>query len=153
MRFAAKTSIAAHERAMQVCKPGMMEYQLEAEFLYKFRQDGMVPAYTSIVGGGNNGCILHYIENESELKDGDLVLIDAGAEYLGYASDISRTYPVNGKYSEPQRQLYQLVLDAQKAAIAKARPGNTWDQLHRQPCKSWLKVWFNWVCYQEMLMN
>jgi Xaa-Pro aminopeptidase len=131
MRFAAKTSIAAHERAMQVCKPGMMEYQLEAEFLYKFRQDGMVPAYTSIVGGGNNGCILHYIENESELKDGDLVLIDAGAEYLGYASDISRTYPVNGKYSEPQRQLYQLVLDAQKAAIAKARPGNTWDQLHQ----------------------
>lgn len=130
MRFAAKTSIAAHERAMQVCQPGMMEYELEAEYLYSFHKVGMEPAYTTIVGGGENACILHYIDNNQALEDGDLVLIDAGAEYLGYASDITRTFPVNGTFSEAQRTLYQIVLDAQKAAIAQARPGNTWNQPH-----------------------
>ncbi len=130
MRYAAKTAVIAHERAMAVCKPDMMEYELEAEYLYEFRKAGMEPAYTSIVGGGKNGCILHYIENDRPLKEGELVLVDAGAEYLGYASDITRTFPVNGKFSKAQRSLYQIVLDAQKAAIAVAKPGNTWDQPH-----------------------
>ncbi len=130
MRYAAKTAVVAHESAMRACKPGMMEYELEAEYLYQFKRAGMEPAYTSIVGGGENGCILHYIENNQPLKDGELVLIDAGAEYLGYASDITRTFPVNGTFSEEQRSLYQIVLNAQKAGIAAAKPGNTWDQPH-----------------------
>lgn len=130
MRHSARTAVAAHTRAMQVCKPEMMEYQLEAEYLHEFRSNGMEASYTSIVGGGENACILHYVENNQMLNDGDLVLIDAGAEYLGYASDITRTFPVNGKYSEAQAQLYQIVLDAQKAAIAKAKPGNCWNDMH-----------------------
>ncbi len=130
MRYAAKTAISAHERAMQACQPGMMEYELEAECLYTFRKAGMEPAYTTIAGGGENACILHYIDNDRVLVDGDLVLIDAGAEYLGYASDITRTFPVNGRFSAPQRALYEIVLDAQKAAIAVAKPGNTWNQPH-----------------------
>ena len=130
MRYAAQTAITAHQRAMKVCESGLYEYQLEAEILHEFRSKGMEPAYSSIVGGGENGCILHYIENNATLQAGDLVLIDAGAEYQGYASDITRTFPVNGTFSEPQRQLYQIVLDAQKAAIAKAKPGNTWNQPH-----------------------
>ena len=130
MRYAAKTAVVAHENAMRACKPGMMEYELEAEYLYQFKKAGMEPAYTSIVGGGENGCILHYIENDQPLKDGELVLIDAGAEYLGYASDITRTFPVNGTFSEAQHSLYQIVLKAQKAGIAAAKPGNTWDQPH-----------------------
>jgi Xaa-Pro aminopeptidase len=135
MRFSAKTAIIAHESAMAACQPGMMEYELEAEYLYQFRKAGMEPAYTTIVGGGKNGCILHYIENDQQLLDGDLVLIDAGAEYLGYASDVTRTFPVNGKYSEAQKTLYQIVLDAQKAGIAAAKPGNTWDQPHNAALK------------------
>lgn len=130
MRFSAKAAVAAHERAMTACKPGMIEYELEAEYLYQFKKVGMEPAYTSIVGGGKNACILHYVDNNEELQDRDLVLIDAGAEYLGYASDITRTFPVNGKFTKQQRELYQIVLDAQKAAIAAAKPGNTWDQPH-----------------------
>ena len=130
MRYAAKTAMASHQRAMKICKAGDYEYQLEAEILHEFRRKGMEPAYSSIVGGGENSCILHYIENNAVLQDGDLVLIDAGAEYQGYASDITRTFPVNGKFSEPQRQLYQIVLDAQKAAIEKAKAGNTWNQPH-----------------------
>lgn len=130
MRYSAKTAIEAHEQAMRVCQSGMMEYELEAEYLHQFKKAGMDAAYTTIVGGGENACILHYVNNDQELKDGDLVLIDAGAEYLGYASDITRTFPVNGKYSEEQAQLYQIVLDAQKAGIAMAKPGNTWNQPH-----------------------
>ncbi len=130
MRHAAKTAIAAHQRAMKLCQAGMFEYQIEAEILHEFRAAGMEPAYTSIVGGGENGCILHYINNNAILQDGDLLLIDAGSEYQGYASDITRTFPVNGVFSEPQRLLYQLVLDAQTAAIELAKPGNTWNQPH-----------------------
>ena len=130
MRYSAKTAIAAHEQAMCVCQPGVMEYELEAEYLHYFKKAGMDAAYTTIVGGGENACVLHYVNNDQELKDGDLVLIDAGAEYLGYASDITRTFPVNGKYSKEQAQLYQIVLDAQKAGIDMAKPGNTWDQPH-----------------------
>ncbi len=130
MREAARISCDAHKRAMQVCKPGVMEYQLEAEFLYAFRAHNGHAAYTTIVGGGENGCILHYTENNCKLKIGDLVLIDAGAEIDNYAADITRTFPVNGKYSAAQREVYQLVLDAQYAAIAEVKPGNNWNAPH-----------------------
>lgn len=131
MQAAADMSVAAHIRAMEVCEPGMMEYELEAEFLHEFTRCGSrAPAYTSIVGGGANGCILHYIENNAELKDGDLVLIDAGAEYQYYAADITRTFPINGTFSEPQKALYELVLKSQLAAIRVAKPGNPWNAPH-----------------------
>ncbi len=132
MRRAAKTSAAAHRRVMQACRPGVAEYQLAAEFAYHCAMKGASGlAYPSIVGGGDNGCILHYVENRDALRDGDLVLIDAGCELDCYASDITRTFPVNGYFSKPQRQLYQLVLDAQLAAIDKVRSGNHWDDPHR----------------------
>ena len=130
MRDAAAVSVAAHERAMQVCQPEMMEYALDAEYLYHFRKAGMEPAYTSIVGGGENACILHYIDNNQPLNEGDLVLIDAGAENQGYASDITRTFPINGRFSEAQKQLYQITLNANKAAIEMAKPGNRWNDPH-----------------------
>jgi Xaa-Pro aminopeptidase len=130
MRYAAKTAMVAHQRVMKFCHSGLYEYQLEAEILHEFRRNGMEVAYTSIVGSGENGCILHYIENNAELQEGDLVLIDAGAEYQGYASDITRTFPVSGQFSEPQKQLYQIVLNAQYAAIEQAKAGNTWNQPH-----------------------
>jgi Xaa-Pro aminopeptidase len=130
MRHAANTAMMAHQRAMKRCQVGVYEYQLEAEILHEFRNNGMEPAYTSIVGSGENGCILHYIENNAEIQDGDLVLIDAGAEYQGYASDITRTFPANGTFTEPQKQLYQIVLNAQSAAIKQAKAGNTWNQPH-----------------------
>ena len=136
MRHAAKVSIDAHQRAMQRCQDGLYEYQLEAEITHEFRSNGMDAAYTSIVGSGENGCILHYIENNAPLQAGDLVLIDAGAEYQGYASDITRTFPVSGKFSEPQRQLYQIVLNAQMAAIEQAKAGNTWNQPHEAAVKA-----------------
>jgi len=131
MRYAAQTSARAHTKAMQVCQPGLFEYQIEAELLCEFRRDGMEPAYTSIVGGGANACVLHYVTNRCELQDGDLLLIDAGAEHHAYASDITRTFPVNGHFSAAQRQVYEVVLAAQKAAIAAVRPGNTWDDPHQ----------------------
>jgi len=131
MRKAARISAAAHCRAMQVCRPGMMEYEIEAEFAWAFRRAGCEHAYPPIVGGGENGCILHYTENSAELRDGDLLLIDAGAELDCYASDITRTFPVNGRFSKPQRALYELVLAAQKAAIARVRPGNHWNDPHK----------------------
>ena len=136
MKKAAKVSAAAHCRAMQVCEPGLMEYQLEAELLYHFMVNGCRhAAYPSIVGGGENGCILHYTENESELQDGDLVLIDAGGEYDNYAADITRTFPVNGKFSANQKLLYEIVLAAQKAAIDKVQPGNHWNEPHEAAVK------------------
>ncbi len=131
MRDAAKISAKAHCRAMQRCRPGMMEYQLEAELLYEFAQHGCrEQAYQTIVGGGANACILHYIKNDAELQDGDLVLIDAGAENKYYASDITRTFPVNGKFSAPQKAIYEIVLAAQDAAIDAVRPGNHWNDPH-----------------------
>lgn len=130
MREAAAVSVKAHERAMQAVTHGMMEYEIDAEYIYEFRKSGMVPAYTSIVGGGENACILHYIDNNQPLHKDDLLLIDAGAEHQGYASDITRTFPVGGVFSEEQRILYQIVLDAQYAAIAQAKPGNTWIDPH-----------------------
>ena len=136
MKKAAKVSAAAHCRAMQVCKPDMMEYQLEAELLHHFMVNGCRhAAYPAIVGGGENGCILHYTENESELQDGDLVLIDAGGEYDNYAADITRTFPVNGKFSANQKALYEIVLAAQKAAIDKVQPGSHWNEPHEAAVK------------------
>ncbi|MCG6898498.1 MAG: Xaa-Pro aminopeptidase [Gammaproteobacteria bacterium] len=130
MRTAAKVACSAHRRAMQACRAGMKEYEIEAELLHEFRRAGMVPAYTSIVGGGANGCVLHYTENSAPLNDGDLLLIDAGAEYDCYASDVTRTFPVNGRFSAVQKALYEVVLAAQTAAIKKVRPGNHWNDPH-----------------------
>lgn len=131
MEKAGRISAEAHCRAMQRCRPGVAEYQLEAELVGWFMEHGArSPAYPSIVGGGANACILHYIENSAVLKDGDLVLIDAGCEYESYAADITRTFPVNGRFSEAQKALYQVVLDAQAAAIAVIKPGNHWNHPH-----------------------
>ena len=124
MRQAAQISAQAHIRAMQTVQPDMMEYALEAEVLYVMQKNGCQTAYNSIVGGGANGCILHYVENNQPLKDGDLVLIDAGAELDHYAADITRTFPVNGKFSVEQKALYELVLKAQLAAIDAIKSGN-----------------------------
>ncbi|MEQ8261224.1 MAG: Xaa-Pro aminopeptidase [Alcanivorax sp.] len=131
MRQAAQISAGAHVRAMQAVRPGLYEYQLEAEYLHEFMRHGArSPAYPSIVGGGANGCILHYIENSAPLKDGDLVLVDAGCELHNYASDITRTFPVNGKFSGEQRALYELVLASQYAAIEATHTGNHWNVPH-----------------------
>lgn len=131
MQIASTISAQAHTRAMQAVKPGMMEYALEAELNYIFGQNGCVPSYNSIVGGGANGCILHYVENDKVLKDGDLVLIDAACEYQLYASDITRTFPVNGKFSPEQKALYNVILKAQLAAIDAVRIGNSYKEPHR----------------------
>ncbi len=132
MRRAAKISAQAHVRAMQVCRPGMWEYEIEAELLHVFMRNGCRhTAYPPIVGGGANACVLHYTDNRAQLQDGDLLLIDAGAELECYAADITRTFPVNGRFSEPQRLIYELVLEAQLAAIDKIRPGNHWMDPHQ----------------------
>lgn len=130
MRQAAAINVAAHKRAMKLCQPGRYEYQVAAEFDHEFRQNNTQHAYPAIVGGGANSCILHYTENNEVLNDGDLLLIDAGCEVQGYASDISRTFPVNGKYSATQRKIYDIVLAAQYAAIKKVKPGNHWNDPH-----------------------
>jgi Xaa-Pro aminopeptidase len=130
MRRSADISCQAHKAAMRACKPGVYEYQLEATILHSFAMQGArYPAYSSIVGGGENACILHYVENNCQLHDGDLVLIDAGSEYQGYAADITRTFPVNGKFSPAQRQLYELVLKVQLACIDALKPGATLPQV------------------------
>lgn len=132
MRRAAEISVVAHERAMRVCREANYEYQLEAELLYEFSRQGCQSvAYSSIVAGGNNACILHYTENNQPLQSGDLVLIDAGGEFENYAADITRTFPINGRFSPEQRLIYDLVLRAQKAGIACVRPGCAWDEVQR----------------------
>ena len=131
MRQAARISAQAHTAVMRRCAPDVWEYQLEGEFINSCLQQGArAQAYTPIVGGGVNACVLHYVDNRDRLRDGDMLLIDAGCELECYASDITRTYPVNGVFSEPQRQLYELVLAAQDAAIAKISPGNHWNDPH-----------------------
>jgi Xaa-Pro aminopeptidase len=131
MKRASKISGAAHRRAMAACRPGIMEYEIEAELLYEFKKGGaQFPAYPPIVGGGANACILHYTENSAELKDGDLLLIDAGAEFDGYAADITRTFPVNGRFTPEQRAVYDVVLAAQDAAVACVAPGRHWNEPH-----------------------
>jgi Xaa-Pro aminopeptidase len=131
MRNAAHISCIAHRRAMQMTRPGMNEYEVEAELLHTFRSNGsQAPAYTPIVAGGANACVLHYVANDQPLRAGDLLLIDAGCELDGYASDITRTFPVNGRFQGAQREVYELVLAAQAAAIAQVKPGSHWEQPH-----------------------
>lgn len=131
LRRAGAISARAHARAMRATRPDMFEYQVEAELLHEFRAAGsQAPAYGSIVAGGANACVLHYVSNDCVLRDGDLLLIDAGCELDGYASDITRCYPVNGRFSGPQRDIYQLVLDAQRAALEQVRPGKRFIDYH-----------------------
>ena len=131
MRRAADISAEAHIAAMRATHPGSMEYEIEAELLYRFRRRGaQFPAYWPIVAGGANACVLHYRENNQRLNDGDLLLIDAGCELDGYASDITRTFPVNGRFSKAQREIYELVLESQAASIAATRPGGSWNAPH-----------------------
>ena len=130
MQRAADIAAEAHVEAMKAVRPGMNEYEVEALIERVFRERGAAaPAYTSIVGAGPNATVLHYINNDGQLRDGDLLLVDAGAEYKGYASDITRTYPINGRFTKPQREIYELVLKAQKACVEMVRPGVTHDQL------------------------
>jgi Xaa-Pro aminopeptidase len=131
MRRAARIAAAAHRRAMQRTQPGRYEYEIEAELLHEFRRSGaQFPAYSPIVAGGPNACVLHYVANDAALRDGDLLLIDAGCELDGYASDLTRTYPVNGRFSAAQREVYDLVLAAQRAAMDEVRPGRAWNDPH-----------------------
>lgn len=135
MRQSARIAVAAHLRAMRFARPGRMEYQVMAELLHEFHSNQADISYHPIVGGGANGCILHYHENADSLKDGELLLIDAGCEYELYASDITRTFPVNGRFTPEQRALYEVVLEAQHAAIAKTVPGNHWNDPHEAAVK------------------
>jgi Xaa-Pro aminopeptidase len=130
MRRSAKIAVAAHERAMELARPGMIEYELEAEFLHEFRRHGADCSYPPIVAAGANACVLHYRANDATLCDGDLVLIDAGCELQMYASDVTRTFPVNGVFSKPQRELYEVVLAANRAATKAAQVGNHWNDPH-----------------------
>ena len=123
MQRAADITVEAHAAAMRAVRPGMHEYQLQAQLEYTFRMHDAVPAYGSIVGAGANGCVLHYVANAGRINEGDLVLVDAGAEYRGYAADITRTFPANGRFTPAQRALHDLVGQAQAAALAQARPG------------------------------
>ena len=130
MRKSAKVAVNAHKRAMQLVQPGMFEYEIEAEFIHEFRKHDARHSYSPIVGTGANACTLHYVDNTAQLEDGDLLLIDAGCELDYYASDITRTFPVNGKFSPEQRAVYEIVLEAQLAAIEMTRKGNHWNEPH-----------------------
>ena len=131
MQRSADIASEAHREAMKSARPGMKEYEIEALIEYVFRKNGAAaPAYNSIVGGGANATILHYVNNDAELRDGDLLLIDAGAEYEGFASDITRTFPVNGRFTDAQRDIYQLVLDCQERCIEMIAPGVTLEEMH-----------------------
>jgi len=130
MRESARIASDAHKRAMRFCKPGQSEYEVMAEIVHEFRRFNADTSYHPIVGGGPNSCILHYRENDQPLRDGDLLLVDAGCEYQCYASDITRTFPVNGKFTPEQRAVYDVVLEANQAAIAKVKPGASWDDPH-----------------------
>lgn len=130
MRESARIAARAHVRAMKTCRPGLNEFEIMAELVHEFRMHNADVAYQPIVGGGDNSCILHYRENDQRLNGGDLLLVDAGCEYQCYASDITRTYPVNGEFTREQRAVYEVVLEANLAAIAKVKPGNHWNDPH-----------------------
>ena len=130
MQRSADIAANAHIKMMQACKPGLFEYNLNAEYIHHLTNVNSDPSYLPIIGGGKNACILHYVNNNQELKDGDLVLIDAGAECGYYASDVTRTFPINGKYSPAQKEIYSIVLAAHTAAVAKVKPGNHWNEPH-----------------------
>jgi Xaa-Pro aminopeptidase len=137
LRTACRVSAEGHLRAMRVTRPGVTEYELQAEIEYVFRKSGAkAPGYTTIVGGGRNACVLHYVENKDRLKDGDLVLVDAGAEVGWYTGDITRTWPVNGRFTGHQREVYDLVLRAQMDVIRMVRPGLEWHRLHEQAVRT-----------------
>ena len=135
MRRAAKISAGAHSRAMQACRPGLGEPDLTAELMHEFTRHACPPAYLPIVAGGRNALVLHYVANDRPLPDDGLVLIDAGCEYAGYAADISRTFPVSGRFTPAQRRVHDLVLAAQREAIDKVRPGNAFDEFHETACR------------------
>jgi Xaa-Pro aminopeptidase len=139
MRKSAQIAAEAHRRAMTATRPGLNEHEIEAELLHAFRRHGAVPSYEPIVGGGANGCVLHYRANNAELRDGDLLLVDAGAEYQCYASDITRTWPVNGRWSPEQRALYDIVLAAQLAAIDQVRAGRAFDTYHEAAVRTLIR--------------
>lgn len=130
MKESARIAALAHVDAMKAARPGMYEYEIEAELLYRFRRHGALPSYNPIVGAGANACVLHYVSNNAKMEDGDLLLIDAGAELHGYASDITRTFPVNGRFTPAQRALYDLVLEAHAAAVSVVAPGVPWIAMH-----------------------
>jgi Xaa-Pro aminopeptidase len=130
MRTSAHIAARAHQRAMRFCRPGATEYQVMAELVHEFRSHNADTSYHPIVGGGANSCILHYRDNDQPLKSGELLLVDAGCEYQCYASDITRTFPVNGRFTPEQRAVYEVVLEANHAAIARVRPGNHWNEPH-----------------------
>ncbi len=130
LRRSVAVAVSAHQRAMAHCRPGLHEYEIEAEFLHEFRRNGMRPSYLPIVGSGPNSCVLHYSANDRPMQDGDLLLVDAGCEFDCYASDITRTYPVNGRFTTEQRAIYEVVLEAQEAALAAVVPGNHWNDPH-----------------------
>ena len=130
MRKASKIAVGAHQRAMKIVSPGLFEYEVEAEFIHEFRRNSAAYSYLPIVAGGANACTLHYVENSARLENGDLLLIDAGCEYDYYASDITRTFPVGGRFSPEQRAVYEIVLEAQLAAIDKTLTGNHWNDPH-----------------------
>jgi Xaa-Pro aminopeptidase len=136
LRESARIAARAHVRAMRFCRPGRKEYEVMAELVHEFRLHNADASYHPIVGGGANSCILHYHENDQELKDGDLLLVDAGCEHHFYASDITRTFPVNGRFSPEQRAVYDIVLRANQAAIAQVRPGNDWNAPHEAAVQS-----------------
>jgi Xaa-Pro aminopeptidase len=136
MRQSARVAIEAHEEAMRSCRPGLNEADIHATLLHAFTRHQCEPSYLPIVGGGANACVLHYIANNQPLNDGDLLLIDAGAEYDGYASDITRTFPVNGSFSDRQKALYEVVLRTQYEAIEQCRAGNQWDDVHDTAVKA-----------------
>ena len=130
MRRSARIAVTAHKRAMQVTRPGLYEYEVEAEFRHEFRRNGAWTSYNPIVAAGGNACTLHYVDNSAVLQDGDLLLIDAGCELDYYASDVTRTFPVNGRFTPEQRAVYEIVLEAQLAAIEKTVKGNHWNDPH-----------------------
>jgi Xaa-Pro aminopeptidase len=130
LRRAAKIAVTAHNRAMSLCRPGLHEYEIEAEFIHEFRRQGARLSYLPIVGSGPNSCVLHYHANDRRMEDGDLLLVDAGCEFGYYASDVTRTYPVNGRFTPEQRAIYDIVLEAQTAAFDQIAPGNHWNDAH-----------------------
>lgn len=130
MRRSAQVAVSAHKRAMRACRPGMVEYELEAEYIHEFRRNGARPSYQPIVAGGANACVLHYVTNDMPLRDGDLVLVDAGCELDMYASDITRTFPVGGEFTAAQSEIYEIVLEANTAATGAAIAGNHWNDPH-----------------------
>lgn len=136
MRKAAKIAAKAHRRAMGICRPGLWEYELEAEYHHEFRRHGTRMSYLPIVGSGANACTLHYIENDRQIEDGDLVLADIGCEYDYYASDVTRTFPANGRFSDEQRAIYEIVLDAHAAALEYVAPGFHWNEPHEAAVKA-----------------